>query len=39
LLMAVVALARDHAVDPEAALRAAARRYRGLVQAAEATGR
>jgi XTP/dITP diphosphohydrolase len=39
LLMAVVALARDGGVDPEAALRAAARRYRGLVQDAEATGR
>ena len=39
LLMAVVALARDAGVDAEAALRAAARRYRGLVQAAEAPGR
>jgi len=39
LLMAVVALARDAGVDPEAALRAAARRYRGLVQGAEAVGR
>jgi XTP/dITP diphosphohydrolase len=39
LLLAVVALARDSGVDPEAALRAAARRYRGLVQGAEATGR
>jgi XTP/dITP diphosphohydrolase len=39
LLLAVVALARDSGVDPEAALRAAARRYRGLVQAAEETGR
>jgi XTP/dITP diphosphohydrolase len=36
LLMAVVALAREARVDPEAALRAAARRYRGSVQAAEA---
>lgn len=35
LLMAVVALARSARVDPEAALRAAARRYRGSVQAAE----
>ena len=39
LLMAVVVLARGAQVDPEAALRAAARRYRGLVQAAEAAGR
>jgi len=39
LLMAVVALARGAGVDAEAALRAAARRYRGLVQAAEAPGR
>ncbi|HZV26469.1 MAG TPA: MazG family protein [Acidothermaceae bacterium] len=39
LLMAVVALARAAKVDPEAALRAAARRYRGLVQAAEGVGR
>jgi hypothetical protein len=37
--MAVVALAREAGVDAEAALRAAARRYRGLVQAAEAPGR
>ena len=35
LLMAVVVLARASRVDPEGALRAAARRYRGLVQAAE----
>ena len=35
LLMAVVALARTARVDPEAALRAAARRYRGAVHAAE----
>ena len=35
LLMAVVALARAARVDPEAALRAAARRYRGSVHAAE----
>ena len=35
LLMAVVGLARSAKVDPEGALRAAARRYRGLVQAAE----
>jgi XTP/dITP diphosphohydrolase len=35
LLMAVVALAREARVDPEAALRAAARRYRGSVHAAE----
>jgi XTP/dITP diphosphohydrolase len=39
LLMAVVVLARAAKVDPEAALRAAARRYRGLVQAAEGVGR
>jgi XTP/dITP diphosphohydrolase len=39
LLMAVVVLARAAKVDPEAALRAAARRYRGLVQAAEGAGR
>ncbi|HEY8729043.1 MAG TPA: MazG family protein [Acidothermaceae bacterium] len=39
LLLAVVALAREAGVDAEAALRAAARRYRGLVQAAEAPGR
>ncbi len=39
LLMAVVALARAAKVDPEGALRAAARRYRGLVQAAEGAGR
>jgi XTP/dITP diphosphohydrolase len=39
LLMAVVVLARGAKVDPEAALRAAARRYRGLVQAGEAAGR
>ncbi len=39
VLMAVVALAREGGVDPEAALRAAARRYRGLVQGAEAVGR
>jgi XTP/dITP diphosphohydrolase len=35
LLLAVVALARQHGVDPEAALRAAARRYRDQVQEAE----
>jgi XTP/dITP diphosphohydrolase len=35
LLMAVVALARSARIDPEAALRAAARRYRGSVHAAE----
>jgi XTP/dITP diphosphohydrolase len=35
LLLAVVALARSSKVDPEAALRAAARRYRGSVHAAE----
>ena len=35
LLMAVVALARAAKVDPEAALRAAARRYRAAVHAAE----
>jgi XTP/dITP diphosphohydrolase len=39
LLMTVVVLARGAKVDPEAALRSAARRYRGLVQAAEAAGR
>ena len=39
LLMAVVALARTAKVDPEGALRAAARRYRGLVQAAEGAAR
>jgi XTP/dITP diphosphohydrolase len=39
LLMAVVVLARAAKVDPEGALRAAARRYRGLVQAAEGVGR
>jgi XTP/dITP diphosphohydrolase len=39
LLMAVVVAARAAKVDPEAALRAAARRYRGLVQAAEGVGR
>jgi XTP/dITP diphosphohydrolase len=36
LLMAVVVLARAAKVDPEAALRAAARRYRAAVHAAEA---
>jgi uncharacterized protein YabN with tetrapyrrole methylase and pyrophosphatase domain len=35
LLLAVVALARRHGVDPEAALRSAARRFRDRVQAAE----
>ncbi len=35
LLLAVVALARRHGVDPEAALRAAARRYRDQVHAME----
>jgi XTP/dITP diphosphohydrolase len=39
LLMAVVVLARSAKVDPEGALRAAARRYRGLVQAAEGAAR
>ena len=39
LLMAVVALARSAKVDPEGALRAAARRYRGLVQGAEDVAR
>jgi MazG family protein len=39
LLMAVVVLARAAKVDPEGALRAAARRYRGLVQAAEGAAR
>jgi len=37
--MAVVVLARAAKVDPEGALRAAARRYRGLVQAAEGVAR
>jgi XTP/dITP diphosphohydrolase len=36
LLLAVVALARAHGVDPEAALRSAARRYRDRIVAAEA---
>ncbi|MGH3329602.1 MAG: MazG family protein [Streptomycetales bacterium] len=35
LLLAVVALAREHGVDPEGALRRAARGYRDRVQAAE----
>ncbi|KWW99112.1 Nucleoside triphosphate pyrophosphohydrolase MazG [Carbonactinospora thermoautotrophica] len=35
LLLAVVALARRHGIDPEAALRAAARRYRARVIEAE----
>jgi XTP/dITP diphosphohydrolase len=39
LLMAVVALARDAKVDPEGALRAAARRYRTAVHEAEAVER
>jgi XTP/dITP diphosphohydrolase len=36
LLLAVVALARAAGVDPEAALREAARGYAGRVRAAEA---
>jgi XTP/dITP diphosphohydrolase len=38
LLLAVVALARPNRVDPEAALRAAVRRYRADVVAAETAG-
>ncbi len=37
LLLAVVALARQHGIDPEAALRAAARRYRARVIEAESS--
>ena len=36
LLLAIVAQARVHGLDPEAALRAAADRYAGRIRAAEA---
>jgi XTP/dITP diphosphohydrolase len=36
LLLALVKVATDHDIDPEAALRAAARRYRDRIRAAEA---